>query len=104
MTIVKGKLYNLTIADYTFPVLTRDSQRALDFYKTVFPDQTIEPIDVLLVENIYLKSTLEETFKKVKQDWANMKLLQAEPGSIKFNSRALDLLLDNQEVILTNTR
>jgi len=103
MKIVKGKLYSLTIDKYTFPVITTDSNRALHFFQEVFPDQNVKDKDVLHVETFFSRYTLAERFTQIKQIWNEMGLLQAAPGSIKFNKNALDLLLANTEFILTNT-
>jgi len=103
MKIVKGKLYSLTIDKYQFLVITSNINRAQNFYKAVFPDQNINLSDIVHVETFFYVATLKERFIQVKEKWNDMNLLQAAPGSIKFNKHALDLLLTNTEFILTNT-
>lgn len=104
MKIVKGKLFTLELDGNTFPVLTSDPERAYRFFKTVFPEQIINTRYITQVETIFLTETLKERFAEVKQKWNQMSLLQAEPGNIKFNKRALDLLLDTNQILLTNVR
>jgi len=102
MKLVKGRLFKIILENYEFPVLTTNEDRALNFYVAVFPDQGITLSDLILVERIYTRNTLDEKFREVKRTWAELNLLQAEPGTIKFNKYALDLLLENNEFILTN--
>lgn len=102
MKLVKGRLFKIIIDNYEFPVLTTNEERALTFYVTIFPNQGIELSDLILVDRIYSRNTLDEKFREVKKAWADLNLLQAEPGTIKFNKYALDLLLENNKIVLTN--
>jgi len=102
MKLVKGKLYSLELHEYTFYVVTSCKDRAITFYETIFPDEYFSPEDIALEATIFTKDTLKQKFEYVKRKWHEMDLLQAEPGTIKFNKYALDLLLDNQELMLTN--
>jgi len=104
MKIVKGKLFSLLIGTYSFPVITSDLSRAAVFYRIVFPDQEIKVSDIVHVETFFYRSTMAERFAEVKQHWKDMDLLQATPGTIKFNKNALDLLLESSEILLTNSR
>lgn len=102
MKLVKGKLYSLILHEYTFYVVTSCKDRAETFYSTVFPEEYFSPEDIVLETTIFSRETLRQKFEYVKSKWNEMDLLQAEPGTIKFNKYALDILLDNQELMLTN--
>ena len=102
MKLVKGKLYSLELHKYTFYVVTSSKDRAATFFQTIFPDEWFAPEEIALEATIFTKETLKQKFEYVKEKWNEMDLLQAAPGTIKFNKYALDLLLDNQELMLTN--
>lgn len=102
MKIVKGKLYSLELQKHVFYVVTSNKDRAETFYNTIFPEEYFSMDDIVVETTIFTKETLRQKFEFVKNKWNEMDLLQVEPGTIKFNKYALDLLLDNQELMLTN--
>lgn len=104
MKIVKGKLFTLEMHGYTFPVLTSDLNRAYHFFKTVFPKEEFTSSNIIHVETIFRSDTLETRYQEIRTKWNNMGLLLEKAGTILFNKYTLDLLLENNKIILTNTR
>lgn len=100
---MKGKLFKIILHKYEFFVVTLNINRAYNFYTTVFPLEIIS-IENIEVEKMFFKnSSLEVVFAYVKSEWEKVGLLKIAPGGIEFSRNALDVLLEQNEIILTNT-
>jgi len=104
MKIVKGKLYYLNLNEYTFYVLTSSRERANNFYVRVFPEEVFTINDIEKDCTVYFKEELRVKLDFVKSSWRKLGLLQAAPGSIKFDKSVIDNLLEDNELILTNIK
>lgn len=102
MKLVKGKLFKIILHEYEFFVLTSNVERAHIFYTTVFPAEVISIADIHRKTIIFTKDSLRAAFIFVKKTWETIGLLKTSPGDIKFNRVALDMLLEQNEIILTN--
>ena len=99
---MEGKLFELTLHGYIFPVLTINRMRAYDFFRVIFPDEDIIVDMVIDVETVQTENKLEQKLEQVKDTWDELDLLNAEPGTIKFSESAIEVLLTHNDGLLTN--